>query len=134
MQKRGQFPYRYLFGALIGILILTSFLYAAKTVGNQKAYYKAAVARDIAIAIDLAYGLPGNIEFKYPNDVSGYGIEIKNNLVKVYDIKLGTFDPVSASYNFAGINKESLNSNIQGKKFVKITKAEGRLNVVGVDS
>lgn len=134
MHKRGTIPYRYLFGALIGILILTAFLYAGKTFGNQKAYYKAAVARDVAITIDLAYGLPGDMEFNYPNDVSGYGIEIKNNLVKVYDIKLGTLDPVLASYNFAGINKESLDFSIHGKKFVKISKIKDRVQITGVDS
>lgn len=134
MNKRGQFTYRYLFGALIGILFLTSFLYAGKTFGSQKAYYKSSVARDLAIMIDLAYGLPGDVEFKYPNDVSAYGIEIKNNLVKVYDINLGVLDPVSASYNFAGVNKENINLDIRGHKFVKISKINGRINLIGVDN
>lgn len=134
MHKRGQFPYRYLLGSVIGIMIFLSFLYAGRTFGNQKAYYKAAVARDIAIAIDMTYGLPGDMEFKYPNDISEYGVEIKNNVVKVYDQKVGTSDTVSASYNFAGVIRESLNFNIQGKKFVKIVKINGKISLVGVDS
>lgn len=135
MHKRGQFiPYRYLLGAIVSILILVSFLYAGRTFGNQKAYYKAAVAKDIAVAIDLIYGLPGDIEFKYPNDVSDYVIEIKDNLVRVYDKKLGNLDPTLASYNFVGISRETLNSNVQGKKFVKIVKVNDRVNVMGVDT
>lgn len=134
MNKRGSFPYRYLLGSIVGIFILVSFIYAGNAFGSQKAYYKSSVARDLALTIDLVYGLQGNIEFKYPNDVSDYGIEINDKVIRVYDKRAGNLDPTAATYNFAGIAKDDLNSNIQGSKFVKITKTGSKITVMGVDS
>ena len=84
MQKRGQLVYKALIVILASALVITGFLQAGKSYGSQEAFYKLAVAKDLALTIDLIYAFPGDIVYIYPNDVSGYYIKIKQNTIKVY--------------------------------------------------
>lgn len=132
MKKRGQLVYKALISVIVSAIVVAAFVIAGKTYGNQEAYYKLAVAKDLALAIDLMYSLPGNIEYVYANDVFAYGIEIKNYNVKVYDYKLGKSDPTAGSYNYAGVGSDSINANINGLKFVKLSKLNSQIIVTGV--
>ena len=132
MKKRGQLVYKALISVIVSAIVVVAFVMAGKTYGNQEAYYKLAIAKDLALTIDLIYALPGDIEYVYANDVSAYGIEIKNNYVKVYDYKLGKMDPTAASYNYAGIGNDAINADIKGLKFVKLSKKHGQIKIIGV--
>ncbi len=132
MKKRGQLVYKALISVIVSAIVVAAFVIAGKTYGNQEAYYKLAVAKDLALVIDLMYSLPGDIEYVYATDVSAYGIEIKNNNVKVYDYKFGKSDPTAASYNYVGIGSDAINANINGLKFVKLSKIKSQMIVNGV--
>ena len=133
MEKRGQLVYKALLVIIASGIVVTAFLAAGKSYGSQEAFYKLAVARDLALTIDLIYGLPGNIEYIYPNDISDYDIEVKDSLVKVYSHNLGKTDPTFASYNFAGINKDTINAEIKGKNLILLEKINDNIKMTGVD-
>lgn len=130
MKKRGQIVYEALVGIIAGALIIAGFVQGGKSYGQQEAFYKLAVAKDIVVTIDLIYALPGNIEYKYPNDVSGYDIEIKNNLVKVS--KTASTDSTLQYYNFVGTDKDQLNFLVKNQKFLKFQKIDGKIKIMGV--
>ena len=130
MKKRGQYVFEALAVIIAGVLIITAYVQAGKPYGSQEAFYKLAVAKDIALTIDLIYALPGNIEYTYPNDVSGYDIEIKNNVVKVY--KTGsTTDTTLKSYNFVGTDKDQPDFLVKNQKLVKFEKVDGKIKITG---
>ena len=133
MEKRGQLVYKALLVIIASGIVVTAFLAAGKSYGNQEAFYKLAVAKDLALTIDLMYGLPGNIQYTYPNDVSEYDIEVKDNNIKVYNHNFGRTDPTFASYSFAGIDKDIINSDVKGKKFIHIEKTGESIKITGVD-
>ncbi|MBI2541387.1 hypothetical protein HYV80_01635 [Candidatus Woesearchaeota archaeon] len=130
MKKRGQIVYEALVVIIAGVLIITGFVQGGKSYGQQEAFYKLAVAKDIAVTIDLIYALPGNIEYTYPNDVSGYDIEIKNNIIKVY--KTSSTDSTLQYYNYVGTDKDQLNFLVKSQKFLKIEKINGKIKITGV--
>jgi len=132
MEKRGQLVYKALISIIASAIVVIAFIAAGKTYGNQEAYYKLAVAKDLALVIDLMYSLPGDIEYVYATDVFAYGIEIKNGNVRVYDYSLGKLDPTAASYNYVGFGSDAINANINGLKFVKLSKINGKVIVTGV--
>src|SRR3989344_3720260 len=99
MEKRGQLVYKALLVIIASGIVVTAFLAAGKSYGSQEAFYKLAVARDLALTIDLIYGLPGNIEYIYPNDISDYDIEVKDSLVKVYSHNLGKTEIYNQKYH-----------------------------------
>ena len=131
MKKRAQTVYEALVIIICGALIIAGFVQAGKSYGRQEAYYKLAVAKDIALTIDLLYGMPGDVSFKYPNDVVGYDIEIRNNVVKIYHTGSAN-DLTSQSYTFAGIDKDPLSITIKNQKFLKFEKSNGRIKISGV--
>ena len=131
MKKRAQTVYEALVIIIGGALIIAGFVQAGKSYGRQEAYYKLAVAKDIALTIDLLYGMPGDVSFKYPNDVVGYDIEIRNNVVKIYHTGSAN-DLTSQSYTFAGIDKDPLSITIKNQKFLKFEKSNGRIKISGV--
>ena len=133
MKKRGQIVYEALLVIIASVVIISAFIQAGKSYGSQTAFYKLAVARDLALAIDSIYGLPGNIQYVYPNDISGYDIDVIGNSVKVYEHKLGSQDTTAASHSFAGLGTDIINVQIKGKKFVRIEKADNKLIIMGVD-
>ena len=130
MKKRGQLIYKELIVIIGSALIIVGFIQAGKSYGNQEAFYKLAVAKDLALTIDLMYALPGDIEYTYPNDVSGYEIEIKGNVVKVYT---NNQDKTFGQYNFAGSANYFINVNIKNQKFIKLEKINDRIKISGVN-
>ncbi len=131
MQKRGQLVFKSLIVIIASAIVIVAFLQAGKSYGKQEAFYKLAVARDLALTIDLMYGLPGNIEYKYPNDISGYNIKVENNRVIVSESK--SSDVTAASHDFAGISSDDFKASAEGKKFVKLSKAGNKITMTGVD-
>ena len=129
MKKRGQLVYKALVVIIGGALIILGFLQAGKEYGSQEAFYKLAVAKDLALAIDLMYALPGNIEFTYPNDISGYDVEIKENTVRVYN---GEGDKVKGIYTYAGTDMDLINVHIENSKFIKLQKINNNIIITGV--
>lgn len=129
MKKRGQLVYKALVVIIGGALIILGFLQGGKSYGSQEAFYKLAVAKDLALTIDLMYALPGNIELNYPNDISGYDIEIKENTIKVYN---GEGDKTIGVYTFAGTDKDMINIHIKNSKFVKLEKINNNIIITGV--
>ena len=134
MKKRGQLVYKAIISLIASAIIVISFISAGKTFGNREAFYKLAVAKDIALTIDLMYGLPGNVEYFYPNGISGLSIEIKDSIVKIYNSEYDASDSTAASYQFNGIASDMINAKIDNKKFLKIEKTGGRIKISGVDT
>ncbi len=132
MKKRGEIPYKALFEIILSAVIVIAFIGAGKSYGSEEAFYKLAVAKDLALTIDLIYALPGSIEYTYPNDVSDYDLEITQNSINVYSHNLGKTDPTRASYRIAGISSDSISANIEAKKFIRIEKANGKVKITGV--
>ena len=129
MKKRAQLVYKALVVIIASALVFLSFLQAAKEYGNQEAYYKLAVAKDLALTINLMYALPGNIEFTYPNDVSGYDIKIKENTIRIY---YGEGDKVVGIYTYAGTDKDSINVHIKNSDLIKLKKINDNIIITGV--
>lgn len=132
MNKRGSIVYKTLTVIIASGLIIYVFVNAGISFGSQEAFYKLAIARDLALMIDLIYGLPGDLQFTYPNDVSNYNIEIKNNVVKIYN-PLSIADPTARSHSFAGVSSDSPSAEIKAKKFVRLQKVDNKITITGVD-
>ena len=134
MNKRGQeLIFEVLFWTIISGLVITTFAEAGRSYGKQEAFNKLAVAKDLALTIDLIYGLQGDIIYTYPNDVFDYYIDIKDNIILVYNNKLGKQDPTLASYRFASLGTDSINIQIKGKKYIRLEKVGNKLRISGVD-
>lgn len=131
MEKRGQLVFKALIVIIASAIVIVAFLQAGKSYGSQEAFYKLAVARDLALTIDLMYSLPGYIEYKYPNDISGYNIKVENNRVIVSESK--STDVTPGSHGFAGISSDEFKASVEGKKFVKLSKAGNKIIITGVD-
>ncbi len=132
MEKKGLLVYQAIIALIAASLILIGYVQAGKSFGNQEAFYKLAVAEDIALTIDLIYGLPGDITYVYPNDVSGYDVEIRENTIKIYKTESRNSDRTLQSYVFAGSGREAIEFTIKNQKFVKIDKINGKIKVTGV--
>lgn len=133
MKKRGQLLIqKAILVLLTSAIIIIALLQAGKTYGSQEAFYKLAVAKDLALTIDLMYALPGNLQYTYPNDISGYDIKIKENTIKVYKHDLGISDPTSAIYSFVGLGTDSINIKIKGSQFIRLEKIDNHITIKGV--
>ena len=132
MKKRGQLVYKAIVVIIASAIVIFAFLQAGKSYGNQEAFYKLAVAKDLALTLDLIYGLPGDIIYTYPNGVSQYDIEVIDNKIKIYNHEIGKNDPTAASYSFAGIASGNLKTEIKAMKFVKIEKKNNKIEITGV--
>lgn len=134
MEKRGLIIYKALLILVASAMIIAAFYSAGQAYGSQEAFYKLAVAKDLALTIDLMYGLPGDVKFTYPNDVSKYEIDIGGNTIKVYRQDLGKGDRTFGTYSFVGIGQDSINTQIKGYKFVMLEKINNHIEVKGVNS
>mgnify|MGYP001615738537 FL=1 len=133
MKKRGQLIYKALLVIIASSVVILAFTSAGKSYGNREPFYKLALAKDIAITIDLMYSLPGDIKYIYPNDLSKYDVELTQNTVTVYSHKSGRQDITIASYGFAGIEKDTINARIMAKKYMVLEKIYGHIRISGVD-
>lgn len=133
MEKKGQLVGRELVAIIASAIVIAAFYVAGNSYGSQEAYYKLAVARDLALTIDMMYALQGDVQYTYPNDISDYGLEIKGNTIKVYNNKRGKQDTMAASHNFAGTYAAALNAEVVNKKFVKFEKTGDKISISGVD-
>ncbi len=131
MKKRGQLVFKALIVIIASAIVIVAFLQAGKSYGSQEAFYKLAVAKDLALTIDVMYSLTGDVEYVYPNDVSDYNIKIENNIVVVSESK--SSDVTSASYGFVGVSSDELKSSVEGKKYVKLVKAGNKIKLEGAD-
>ena len=131
MNKRASIVYKTLTGIIAAGFIIYVFVNAGISFGSQEAFYKLAIARDLALMMDLMYGLPGDLQFTYPNDVSNYDIEIKNNVVKIYN-PLSIADPTARAHSFAGIGSDSPSAEIKAKKFVRLQKVDNKITITGI--
>ena len=132
MEKRGQLVFEALLVIIASGVVISAFVMAGKSYGSQDAYYRLAVSKDLALAIDLMYALPGDVVFTYPNDVSSYDIEIKDYSIRVYSHK-SSLDPVVGTYSFAGTSTDKIEVAIRGEKFVRLEKIGNNIKISGVD-
>ncbi|MBI2654705.1 hypothetical protein HYX02_07930 [Candidatus Woesearchaeota archaeon] len=131
MKKRGQLLFEAIVVMLLFAIPASVFYQVGISLGNRESYYKLAVARDMALSIDLMYALPGDVSYVYPNDVSSYNIGIRDRAVRVY--KPEEIVPTMAIYPFAGVDTDEPVFFISGKKYVKLEKINGKLKITGVD-
>ncbi|HLC50420.1 MAG TPA: hypothetical protein VJI97_03245 [Candidatus Nanoarchaeia archaeon] len=133
MQKRGQLVNKALIVLIVSAIIVIAFISAGKSFGSQEAYYKLAVAKDLALSVDIISGLPGDTSFTYPNDVSGYDIEVKKNSVTVYSNKLGKLDPIKAVYGFSNAGYPIDDTYIKNSKYILIEKTGSIIKITGTN-
>ena len=133
MEKRGQLVYKALIVIIASGIIISAFISAGKSYGSQEAFYKLAIAKDLALTIDLIHALPGDVEYTYPNDISSYGVEINGNSVRVYNYKVGKSDITAATYAYVGMSNNIVNADIGGKKYVKLSKVNNQIKIMGVN-
>lgn len=127
MQKRGSLIYKGLIVTIaIGIVILI-YTEAGASFGSQRAFYKLAVAKDIALLIDSLYAMPGDVKTAYDKDLSKYAIVVNANVVKVYETNLGIADITSAQYKFFG--HEISNVKVENPKHLIITKTNDKITL-----
>lgn len=131
--KRGQLAYEALIIIIVSGIVVFTFVKAGEAYGSQEAFYKLAVAKDLALTIDSMYAIPGDVEYTYPNDISDYDIEIKENTIKIYNHKLGRKDITPASYSFVGLVTDLINTRIENKNLIKLKKVNSKITVSGVD-
>jgi len=132
MKKRGQLPNLALIGVIASAIVIFAFYSAGKTYGNQEAYYKLAVAKDIALTIDYLYSVPGDVKFVYPNDVSGYDVEIIGDSVRVYQHGSGKLDVTAGVYGYAGTSYDKINIFVSGPKYIKLKKVGNTIEAIGL--
>lgn len=101
--------------AIVAIIVVSMFLYVAKSIASGKAAAKTTFARDIALTIDALYSYPYDVEVKYEADLSQFIVSISGNTVKIYDSSYVSLDsnnnlkgndPMFAQYSFASINEK----------------------------
>ena len=132
MKKKGQLVNKALIVLITSAIVIIAFYSAGKTYGNKEAFYKLAVAKDIALTIDYLYSIPGNIEFIYPNDISGYDIEIRDDSVRVYQHNSGSLDTTAGIYWYVGTSYDKINIFISGPKYVKLEKTGNSIEATGL--
>lgn len=130
MEKRGQLVYKALAVIIGSAIVILGFIEAGKNYGNQETFYKLAVAKDLSLTIDLMYGLPGDIEFIYSNDISGYDIEIKENTIRIYN---GEQDKTIGAYTFAGTSKDKIDAHLKNSQFIKLQKTGDKITIRGIN-
>ena len=125
MKKRGQLVYKALIIIIASAIIILAFIEAGKSYGSQDAYYKLAVAKDLALLIDGMYATSGDVKITYGKDLSKYTVAVNGNVVKVYRTSLVT-DFTAGQYRFFGneiasVKIENPNQLIIAKNNDKIT-------------
>lgn len=125
MKKRGQLVYKALIVIIASAIIILAFIEAGKSYGSQDAYYKLAVAKDIALLIDGMYATSGNIKIMYGRDLSKYTVEVNGNVVKVYKTSLGAADITAGRHKFFG--SEIANVQIENQKQLIIAKDNDKI-------
>ena len=133
MKKRGQLSFKALASIIASAIIVLFFIQLGKNYGSQDTYYKLAIAKDLALTFDLIYAYSGDIDIMYPNDLSAYDVELRDNVVKIYSNEQGKTDPAPQSYRFVNVGKQPLDVEIKAKKFLKIEKINENIRVTGVD-
>ncbi len=127
-----QLTYKILFVTIVSVILIGVFKSTGEAYGNEETFYKLAIAKDLALTIDVMYSAPGDFEYVYQNEVSGYDIEIKDNIVKVFKHNSGKQDPTIGISTFAGIESDIPNLFIQNEKYVKLKKINNKLQLEGV--
>ena len=132
MKKRGQLVYKNIISLVVSAIIIVAFISAGRSYGSNEASFKLALAKDIALAIDVIYAYDGDIVFNYPNDISGFEIDIRDGIVKVYSKSQGKNDITAQSYYYSGNTKENLDFSIINSKFIRFEKSNGKLKIYGI--
>lgn len=132
MKKTGQLVNKALIVIITSAIVVIAFYSAGKTYGNKEAYYKLAVAKDIALTIDYLYSVPGDIEFIYPNDISGYDIEIRDGSVRVYQHNSGRLDATAGIYGYVETSYDKIDAFVSGPKYIKLKKTGNVIEVIGL--
>jgi len=102
MKKRGQLVYKLLFVLIMVAITIIAFLSAGKTWGNGDIYYKAAIAKDLAMMINQLHVMPGDAEIIYPQDLSKHTLVIRDNTIKVSTTEFGIDEVTTAKHTFVG--------------------------------
>lgn len=127
MKKRGQLVYKGLIIAIVCVMVILAFIQAGKSYGSKDIFYKSAVAKDLALIIDELYAVPGDVVISYQNDLSEYGVYIKDNSVRVYSTDAGLLDVTSGQYTFFGLKIQE--TKIENPKQLIISKVNGKITL-----
>lgn len=127
MKKRGQLVYKALIIIIASAIIILAFIEAGKSYGSQDAYYKLAVAKDLALLIDGMYATSGDVKIMYGRDLSKYTVAVNGNIVKIYKTSLGVADVTAGQYKFFG--NEIANAQIENPRQLIIAKANDKITL-----
>lgn len=125
MDKKGDFTLKALILLIISVMVVVAFYQGGFSYGNMDAYYKISVAKDIALIVDSAYALPGDVELNYNNNLSKYSVIVDGNIVKVYSKSFGAVDFTGGEYKFFG--PEIKHVEVSSPENFVIKKSEGKI-------
>ena len=123
--KKSALVFKGIASLVVSGIILIAFLSAGKSYGKGDLFVKEALARDIAILIDEMYSVPGVVEYVYPLDLSGFGVVVIENKVKVHEAGKKDIDLTAGEYSYAGIKGLELNVELDGLYKIKLMKSGG---------
>ena len=127
MKKRAQLTYKAMISLIASAMVIAAFYAAGNSYGNSEAYYKLAVAKDLALMLDLVYSYNGNVDIIYPNELTGYDVEVYDQSIRIYGTNYGKEDLIFESYSLVSNEKDIPNFYIKNPKFLNIQKRDGKV-------
>ena len=114
---------------LISAMVFVVFYSEAKEQGTGEFLFKAAVARDIALLLEGLYAAPGDVEFIYPTELSGYGVKVQDNIVSVFYSGMELLEADVESYGYVGIGEERISENLDDIFKLKFIKKDAKIRI-----
>lgn len=117
MNKKG-IAWFFLIELVLGIFAAVLVAHTAADFGSKEVYKRTRLARDYAITINTLYGVSGNVEIYYPENVSRYNVVIEDGKVEVYEfasfpkstyyfVPIGEFEPYRDKKDIIILSKKS---------------------------
>src|SRR3989338_1886440 len=118
--KKSQIVLKYIFVAILMVLIFYSFAEGGKSRGEKIDQFKLGIAKDIALLVNTLYSTNGDVKYIYQNNIKGYGVQISDGTVAVFkgDIR----DPTIAKYKFVEMEGSSINVQVNNIDYLQIEK------------
>lgn len=125
LYKKSQIVLKYIFVAILMILIFYSFVEGGKSRGKKIDQFKLGVAKDIALLVNTLYSTDGDVKYIYQNNIKGYGVKISDGVVSVF--KGDTSDGTIGRYKYVEMEGISANSQVSNIEYLQIEKAGNRI-------
>ena len=130
MAKRGNIAFKFLMILSISAAILVLYPKLAETYVKGEVTRKAVAAREIALIIDTIYAYPYDITIDYDIELSGFTLEISDQVVTAYDSRLGKIlDPSLARYRFFTTDNNNLQFKLESPKKIRFEKIKNKVEV-----